>query len=296
MAAPTEIDAKEVVNLAAKLATAENRLWNIVEERQFSKLAPKGGAMGGEEMVVKLIDPYFANTKLADIPQPITDLSFLKDANGKMDPKVQAFVDAHKGQPEVVAGFVEYANQYVTIAKNTAALNESLVTAGLKPEDAEGISARVIGDVDGLYAEGGVGSKGFNAARIVQDALADKAPALLKASVNMVTDRESSSVSLGGVAVTNSTVDGKAVSLVQVAGVGDIVMSAEKPGVISIGGKEIEGPAAEKLHRDLQGAVETALKDRNLTLVEASDISAVANAGTFAVREQQKQAGRSGGK
>jgi hypothetical protein len=122
------------IDQVKKLAEAENHLWELTSKGGFAKIEANGQIIGGEALVGKL-DKFFADPKHPEISYPVKDLSFLKDTNGKVDPEVAAFAQAH---PDKVAGFVEYANQYGVIAENKK---------GLTPEQAE----KTIGAVDALY-------------------------------------------------------------------------------------------------------------------------------------------------
>lgn len=165
MANPTGTQAANAVVAASTLATAEKRLWAITEEQKFSSIPAEGKVMSGEELVTKALDPYFAETTFADIPKPITDLSFLKGADGAMKPEVAAFVQAH---PDKVAGFVEYAQQYVTIGESAAALNTALTEAGVPAKKAQGAVDAIIGDVDKVAESG---TKNVDATKIADTAL-----------------------------------------------------------------------------------------------------------------------------
>lgn len=152
------------VGLAADLAAKENGLWALTEKHNFKDIQAKDGAMSGEDLVLKVVDKYFAETKFADIPKPVTDLSFLKADKDK----VEAFA---KANPAAVAGLVEYAQQYVAIGEATQTLNKSLVDGGLSQEAAEKKSGEVIVAVDKRYEEGGPKGKDFDANKVATDTL-----------------------------------------------------------------------------------------------------------------------------
>lgn len=98
---------------AEKLVEAETRLWLIARDNRFEEIAATDKAISGRSLVMDVIDPYFGTRKSDAIPKLITDLSFLKS------PQAEAFAAAH---PDRVAGFVQYAQQYVAVAEAQAAL------------------------------------------------------------------------------------------------------------------------------------------------------------------------------
>ena len=142
-------------------AAAENRLWQITDQKKFSEIEAKAvkndgvvkPIISGEEMIAK-IDSYFA--KKGAVFQNYKNLDFLKDVD------VNRFIETHKNDHPQMKGLIEkdllaYVNQYNVIAN---------AKKGLNPVLAE----KTIAAVDELYPEGKCVANRFNPFAIVKKA------------------------------------------------------------------------------------------------------------------------------
>jgi len=130
------------------LAEAENHLWEITGKHKFSEIPAANNVISGHDFVTKKLDLVFPDK------YPVTDFSFIKGADGKADPEVDAFVKAH---PDKVAGLLEYANQYGVIEEKKVGVNKD-------------VADKVIVTVDNLYPKPDYYVDGkFDVAKIVAE-------------------------------------------------------------------------------------------------------------------------------
>lgn len=165
---PAVISNPNIVAKATVVAGQENRLWQIAHDGGFEAIAATASAVSGEDMI-GIVDKYVSDHSFTGTERVDARLSFIQGANGAPDPRVAAFLAAH---PDKAAALQQYAQQYVTIAQGTAALNQSLVDIGATPVAAAAISGQVIADVDKRYEDGGPGNTNFNAEQVARAALA----------------------------------------------------------------------------------------------------------------------------
>lgn len=147
----------DLFQAAEALATSENALWLTTKTKGYAAIPAQAGAISGEDIIVKKIDPYFANTAPGDIPNDVNAMPFWKDK------EVQDFFAKHADKRE---DFAAYAQQYLIIGEKTQTLNEVAEKVTGSPQAPQALSAAIIKSVDGAWEKGGEGFSGLSAADI----------------------------------------------------------------------------------------------------------------------------------
>lgn len=264
----------ELGKKVAKLATAENHLWEITAKNHFAKID------GGEALVAK-IDKYFAENKATSTN--LKNLDFLADKSGKLDPEVAAFAKAH---PKEVAGFVEYANQYGKVAEASKALPEKL-------------AAETIATVDKLYHDGKYVEGEFDAKKITAEVTRKKQESVkvneseygVRGSVSNIKSASINGITIEDISSHGSNTGSRETITVAVPNRKDVVVergATNETFKLRIGENVISGEAASKFAARIADAVHSSLKDDKLTSREASLIinDIASNAPSAPAKEQ----------
>ncbi len=177
MAELTPAQAAALFVASSKLSDAENHLW-IVATENFSTIKAKNGAPSGHDFIVNIADSL--------IPAEVANIKNGADGRPEVgslnDPKLgfwkdQRVVDFLKENPKAEDGLKQYAQQYAEIARNTAALDKTSQSAGIKP--ANRLSAAIIDTVDSDYSEknpNAMKGKNFNATLVAASELEKLSP------------------------------------------------------------------------------------------------------------------------